>query len=183
MESNLKFLEIAEQFNVNRKTNINQNIDQKPHLHIGQLLLQISAAQEDIEELKSKFRLLEVKSDYDLSGTTCQLTQRLSQLRRNLALITQQSANIESKLSNPVIGNSLPLAADNQQHLLTATTTLSAVIQEADGLLGSAAWIGNQDWQSVLRDLETLGTKIDLSASIFRSAAFNVQQYRAQDSL
>ena len=49
MESNLKFLEIAEQFNVNRKTNINQNIDQKPHLHIGQLLLQISAAQEDIE--------------------------------------------------------------------------------------------------------------------------------------
>ena len=54
------------------------------------------------------------------------INERLSQLRRNLALITQQSANIESKLSNPVIGNSLPLAADNQQHLLTATTTLSA---------------------------------------------------------
>ena len=52
--------------------------------------------------------------------------------------------------------------------LIIADFVNCIVIQEADGLLGSAAWIGNQDWQSVLRDLETLGTKIDLSASIFR---------------
>jgi hypothetical protein len=178
-ESYNVFLNIAESYGLrNKTTEIKNSTNQVDY---GNVLLSIASAQEDIEALKQKLRTSDVNREYDVEGCTHNLANLLAGFNTKLKCLLAETGSIESKLSNPVIKNSLPLAADSQQDLIQATLDLANVVENADRLLGSASWLGDQDWPSILRTVEDIGAKLDSSASRLRTSYFSVQQLRSMD--
>jgi len=175
-ESHNIFLHIANNFGFSCESN---NKSSSIPVDYGKILLSISSAQEDIELLKQKLRIGDVTRDYDVDGCTHSLKSLLTSFNTKLRCLLAETGSIENKLSNPVIKNSIPLEASSQQDLIQATVDIANVVENADRLLGSATWLGDQDWPSILQTVEDIGLKLDVSASKLRTSYFSVQQLRS----
>lgn len=176
------FLDIAESYGLREPKEIqclsSESINRDD---FGKYLMSIASAQEDIEALKHKLKTREVNNEYDFEGCTLGLMSLIVALNAKLSGLLAETSSIESKLSNPVIKNSLPLAADSQHDFIQATVDLADVVENADKLLGSASWLGDQDWSLILKTVEDISSKLDSSASKLRTTHFSVQQIRSTE--
>ena len=136
-ESYNVFLDIAESYGLREPTE-SKCLSSEPlrSENYGKYLMSIASTQEDIEALKHKLRTREVSSEYDFEGCTLGLMNLLAGLNNKLSGLLTETSSIESKLSNPVIKNSLPLSAGSHQEFIQATLDLADVVENADKLLG-----------------------------------------------
>jgi len=176
------FIHLANQFGLSEQKGFNDT-DKKEEDSLGDLLVQFSEVQEEIARLK----VVESESGYrDQHALACRtgsittLAKRLANLSDNLQTISRECPSIENKLSNPVLGNSLPFLARDHLSLIQGTHNLFSVVTQAYSLTASAEWICNQDWQTLQDQLDTLSAKLESSAARYRSACFHLQQLRSQ---
>merc|ERR1712202_115188 len=102
----------------------------------------------------------------------------LSNLATHLAYITNNSASLQHKLTNPVISNSLPLKSSLHTPLINITNLLAEVSTNSDTAAAASEWISNQNWSEATNRLDLGQQHTEKLAARLRSAAFKIQTFR-----
>jgi len=181
--SNSNILSLADQFGFRSGDKKEEAIidNSRTEEELGSLLVKISNLQEEIGKLKLRQKLAGNRLQYGLvckQGELTQLCNQLSILSTNLEDISSNCLSIENKLSNPVLGNSLPLCATAQGPLIESTGQLAYIVTNLDSLLGAVEWMSNQDWTSFTDQLCDVSRQLEVSTTRLRSATYNLQQFR-----
>jgi len=147
----------------------------------GETLLLITTLQEDISRLKLKEQQSKLSSRY--AGLTqpsslSWVLEELCNLSSHLTYITNNSASLQHKLTNPVISNSLPLNSALHTPLINITNLLAEVCSTSDTALAAAEWMNNQDWSRTKTQLELGQQHTEKLAARLKSSAFKIQTFR-----
>jgi hypothetical protein len=178
MKQNSTFLSLASQFGFDQPE---QEMAEKDADSFGSTLLLITTLQEDISRLKLKEQQAALSKRY--AGLTqpsslAWLLEDLSNLSTHLTYITNNSASLQHKLTNPVISNSLPINSSLHTPLINITTLLAEVSITSDTATAAAEWISNQDWTDAKNRLDLGQQHTEKLAARLRSAAFKIQNFR-----
>ena len=147
----------------------------------GETLLLITTLQEDISRLKLKEQQFKLSNRY--AGLTqpsslAWLLEDLCNLSSHLTYITNNSASLQHKLTNPVISNSLPINSALHTPLINITNLLAEVCSTSDTALAAAEWMNNQDWSKAKTQLELGQQHTEKLAARLKSSAFKIQTFR-----
>jgi len=173
------FLDLALQFGFAIEGDSDSGPDNQ--IILGEILVDISRLQEDIRQLtlqEHKNILHQKFGSLTDPSSLLKLTSSLNDLGHHLSYIADVSPALQHKLTNPVISDSLPLAAKDQVPLIALTDTLVEVVKHADNLSASAEWVSNQDWEKSTDALENRSDQVEKLAAKLKSVAFKIQSFR-----
>eukprot|EP00092_Neocalanus_flemingeri_P003786 GFUD01004077.1.p1 GENE.GFUD01004077.1~~GFUD01004077.1.p1 ORF type:complete len:198 (-),score=61.07 GFUD01004077.1:105-698(-) len=181
MKQNEIFLNLASQFGFGPTE---EEVPEKPDASgdsFGEILLKITTLQEEISRLKLKEQQAELSKRY--AGLTqpssmSWLLSDLSNLSAHLTYITNNSASLQHKLTNPVISNSLPLNSSMHTPLINITNLLAEISTSCDTAAAASEWVSNQNWSEVKDKLDLGQQHTEKLAARLRSAAFKIQNFR-----
>jgi len=177
MKQNETFLSLAKQFGFDPP--VKSVIEAEDSF--GSTLLLITSMQEEISRLKLREQQAKLSARY--AGLTqpaslAWLLEDLNNLSDHLTYITNNSASLQHKLTNPVISNSLPINSSLHAPLLSITQLLAEISTTSDTATASAEWINNQDWTQAKTQLDLGQQHTEKLAARLKSSAFRIQNFR-----
>lgn len=180
---NKKFLELADQFSI--QSPVNEILTAEERRDLGGLLADISKLQEEICTLKLFQNRDQEKAKFGLvvqRDTLVGLHSKIEQLSSGLEKLVSISGAVQHKLTNLVLGNSLPLLLHQQEDFIQGIGNLVHITSRADALLAAAEWVSNQDWSTATGELSSSCQLLEASVARLRSALFRLQTFRQQIS-